>query len=60
MIISDVIFTNCLLAQRFRLSGGTSSKGKLEIHIDGKWGAMCRAEWDDYRATVACWHLGYQ
>ena len=43
-----------------RLQGGTSSQGRLEVHRNGRWGTVCRHEFDVQEAAVFCRLLGFQ
>ena len=41
-----------------RLRGGTRV-GRVEICIEGRWGAICSHNWDSRDAAVVCRQLGY-
>lgn len=42
-----------------RLVGGTSpSSGRLEVYLNGQWGAVCDTHWTDRDASVICRQLG--
>ena len=45
-----------------RLSGvsGINCAGRVEIFYQGKWGKICRNEWDIDDAKVVCRQLGFQ
>jgi hypothetical protein len=42
-----------------RLSGGTSSRGRLEIFYNDQWGTICDDAFDMNDAQVACRQLGF-
>ena len=45
-----------------RLAGvdGVNYAGRVEVFYQGKWGKICRTEWDINDVTVVCRQLGFQ
>ncbi|KAM7385010.1 hypothetical protein PAMP_001111 [Pampus punctatissimus] len=42
-----------------RLVGGTTgNSGRLEVYLNGQWGAVCDTHWTDRDASVICRQLG--
>jgi len=49
-----------LLTEAVRLAGsGLDNAGRLEINYGGIWGTVCRDNFDDDDAKVACYMLGF-
>lgn len=49
-----------MLYGALRLTGGNSSKGRLEINIDGSWGSVCSRNFAEIDGHVACRQLGFK
>ena len=39
--------------------GNTEYEGRLEVHLNGRWGTVCRDGFDEVDADMACRDLGY-
>ena len=49
-----------LLGIKYRLTGGTSSsKGRVEIGVDGDYGTICAVNWRTDNSRVLCKSLGF-
>ena len=47
-------------AGQVRLVGGAyASEGKLEVYLNGEWGAVCSDGFDGIAANSVCRQLGY-
>ena len=43
-----------------RLAGGFSeAEGRVEVYINGEWGAICGFFWDPLNSEIVCRQLGY-
>ena len=41
------------------VNGGSSLEGRLEVCLNGVWGTICDASWDDADAGVVCSQIGH-
>lgn len=41
------------------LGGATEMEGRLQVHLDGKWGTVCDYGWNVISAALVCNQLGY-
>ena len=42
------------------VNGSSSNEGRLEVCIQGEWGAVYQSGWERRDAQVVCKQLGYQ
>lgn len=63
--LSNNIFVNikplslCGFLGAARLVGSSSSgSGRVEVYLNGQWGAVCDSHWSDRDASVICRQLG--
>ena len=43
----------------YRLAGGDSRYGRVEVSVRGEWGTICDRYWDQRDADVFCRQLGF-
>ena len=41
------------------MNGSTSDEGRVEVCVNGEWGAVCDNGWDQRKSEVVCRQLGY-
>ena len=59
MTCNTVLRGPCSNEGQVRLRGGGSDQGRVELCLNGMWGAICASSWDDINASVVCRQLGY-
>ena len=58
--MSPVSFSNCTTGEIRLTDGTTKYEGRVEVCINGVWGAVCDYDWGITEAYAVCHHLGYQ
>jgi len=58
---SELDISYCTELQSVRLVGasGNPQAGRLEINYNGVWGTVCKDQFDNNDANVACYMLGF-
>ena len=60
-IILHNVLSSQMISGHIRLGPSSStSRGRLEIFVNGSWGTVCDDRFDDQDAMVACRTLGYR
>ena len=60
LLASDVSFSNCTTGEIRLVDGTTIYEGRVEVCMNGIWGAVCDSGWSDFEAYAVCHQLGYQ
>ena len=62
MIVLHSFLNVCFFTVPVRLAGvnDINYAGRVEVFYDGKWGKICRNEWDINDVKVVCRQLGFQ
>ena len=48
----------CLPGIQYRIAGGSSNRGRIEVSYDGEWGTVCNRGFGWRAAAVFCRSLG--
>ena len=54
------VFLFLFTGLEFRLGGGETDQGRVEMRYNGEWGGICDWLWDSRDAKVFCRKLGYE
>ena len=58
-VVTHVSFSNCTTGEIRLTDGTTQYEGRVEVCINGVWGAVCDNGWDTAEANAVCHQLGY-
>ena len=58
--MAHVQHSNCTTGEIRLTDGTTQYEGRVEVCINGVWGAICDSGWDTREAYAVCHQLGYQ
>lgn len=51
-------FCGCFSGAARLVGSSSSGSGRVEVYLNGQWGAVCDSHWSDRDASVVCRQLG--